>query len=159
MHRRIYISVLLMLLFISAIAQNKEEKKLIIDQVQMNGKKLSGFMKASLADSVANTFSPNCHYVPEFGGVFESRDKVGELIKKEFEKGKRISRYELEAIQYKVYDDIVLEVGKNRVQYTNLPDKKLIVTEYNYMFVWKKSKSGKYQIRAAIWNLPESPCN
>jgi hypothetical protein len=43
----------------------------------------------------------------------------------------------------------------------NIPselNKKLYITEYNYMLVWKQSKNGPYQIRAAMWNLKKNPC-
>lgn len=158
MLKKIVLTGLIVCSTIVVLAQNKEEKKLIIEQVKIQDQKLSEFMESSLIDSVVSLFSPNCHYAPEFGGIYESREKVNEALKKDFKNGKKIKYYKLEPIEYKVYGDLILEVGVNKIEYGLPTDKALYVEEYNYMFVWKKSKKDNFRIRSAMWNSPTNPC-
>ncbi len=140
------------------VAQTSEEKDQIIKQIQEKDRKLETFIKQGKTDSIAALFSPNCHLAGEYGDLIESREKVKEYYSKEKSSGKKISSYSLTAEEHKVYDDVVLEIGTNTVKYTIGADKKLYITEYNYMLVWKQSKNGPYQIRAAMWNLKKNPC-
>jgi hypothetical protein len=139
-------------------AQTDEEKALITKQVQLNDRKLETFIEKGMTDSIANQFSPNCHLVTEFGSIMESRDKVKDFYLSEKKAGKKFVEYSLTATEHKVYSEVVLEVGTNTVKYSIGTDKKLYTTQYNYMLVWKQSKSGNFQIRAAMWNLPKNPC-
>jgi hypothetical protein len=139
-------------------AQNKAEKELIVKQVQENDRKLETFFKKGMTDSIAGLFSSNCHLATEFGAMVESRDKVKDLYLNDKKTGKKFTDYVLDASEHKVYEDVVLEVGTNTVKYSIGADKRLFTTQYNYMLVWKKSKSGNYQIRAAMWNLTKNPC-
>jgi ketosteroid isomerase-like protein len=158
MIKRIFFILLVAISVSTLMAQNKEEKELILEQVKLKSGKLSEFMKSSLSDSIASIFSPNCHFIPEHDVIYESRDEVLEHFTGQFKEGMKISKYALESTEFKVYDDIVLEIGVNEIHYTMLPEKKLYKAKYNYMFVWKSSKKGNYRIRAAIWNMPVNPC-
>lgn len=137
--------------------EKEKEEQIIKEKVIANSKKLENFYKKSMADSVAGLFSSNCHIIREYGEIIESRDLVEDTFKKEFKSDKVISGCKFEPLEIKVYDEIVLEIGVNTISYSRPPDKKLYVEKYNYMFVWKESKSGKYQIRSAMWNLPKKP--
>jgi ketosteroid isomerase-like protein len=139
-------------------AQKKEQKDLIISQIQNNDRRLEVFMEKGTTDSIVAMFSPNCHLVNEFGTIVENKDKVKDYYTGEKKAGKKLIDYTLKPTDQKVYDDIVLEIGTNTVKYSIGAEKRLFVTEYNYMLVWKKSKSGSYQIRAAMWNLTKDPC-
>jgi len=139
-------------------AQSKEEKELYVKQVQNIDRKMESFIKKGMIDSVAGLFSPNCHMAGEYGTIVEDREKVQEIFNTDKKAGKKYTEYTLNAFEHKVYDDIVLEIGTNTVRYSIGMDKRLYTTEYNYMLVWKRSKEGKYQIRAAMWNLTKNPC-
>ena len=140
------------------LAQNKEEKKLIIETVGQLDQKFVTFYKNSQADSLASLFSPNCHVAREYSTIVEGRENVLAMYNKDFKSGVKISSCKFEVLEQKVYDDIVLEIGTNIIEYTKGPDKILFREAYNYMFVWKKSKEGKYQIRSAMWNSMKNPC-
>jgi hypothetical protein len=156
-------SALIVLVFMGAMqfvcAQNKEEKDIIVKQIQKNDRKLETFFEKGMTDSIAGIFSPNCHMASEYGVMLESRDKVKDFYFSEKKAGKKIIDYTLAALEHKIYDDIVLEVGTNTVKYSIGTDKRLYTTEYNYMLVWKRAKDGSYQIRAAMWNLTKNPCS
>jgi len=139
--------------------KQEEEKKeqMIIETVSANSKRLETFYKKSMADSVASMFSSNCHMIREYSEIIESRDLVQQEFKKEFKSDKKISGCKFEPFEVKVYKDIVLEIGINTIEFSKPPDKKLYSEKYNYMFVWKESKSGKYQIRSAMWNYLKKP--
>ena len=158
MYKRVVLAVFVLLVAVTATAQNKEEKKIIRDQIQENHKLLEEYFKNSNADSIAGLFSPNCHFAMEFQEMIESREDVLSHFKNDFKSGTKVSGSNLEPEEIKIYDDIVLEMGIHTLEYTKLPDKKLHISKYNYMFVWKKSKSGRYHIRAAIWNSKKNPC-
>ena len=103
-------------------------------------------------------FRCHCSGAWEFEEMVESRENVLDYFKDDFGSGKKVSGFSLDPDEIKIYDDIVLEMGVHTLEYTQLPDKKLHVRKYNYMFVWKKSKSGRYRLRAAIWNSEKNPC-
>ena len=158
MYKRISCAVFVLLFTLAAAAQNKEERKIIRGQIEENHKLLEEYFKTSNADSLAGMFSPNCHMAMEFEKMVESREDVLEYFKDDFSSGKKISGFNLEADEIKIYDDIVLEMGVQTLEYTQLPDKKLNIRKYNYMFIWKRSKSGIYRLRAAMWNSEKNPC-
>ena len=158
MYKRILYAVFVLLISLTATAQNKEERKIIRDQIDANHKLLEEYFKKSNADSLAGMFSPNCHFAMEFQAMAESREEVLNYFKKDFGSGKKVSGFKIEPDEIKIYDDIVLEMGVQTFEYTQLPDKKLNVSKYNYMFVWKKSKSDRYHLRAAMWNSGKNPC-
>lgn len=158
MNKRLLTAGIFFLISLSLLAQKKEEKKLIKESIETNDKLLEEYFEKEMVDSIAGMFSPNCHFSMEHSEIVESREKVQQYLKNDLKGNKKISKYRLDPGEIKIYDDIVLEIGTNKVEYTILPDKKLIVREYNYMFVWKKSKDNGYHLRAAIWNLPKDPC-
>ncbi len=159
MNKILLLQFAFILIAVSAAAQNKEEKKLIIATIERQDQKLATFYKNSQADSIAELFSPNCHFVREFGNIEEGRENVLALYNKDFKAGVKYVSCKFDVVEHKVYDDLVLEIGVNTIEYTKGPDKALYRNSYNYMFVWKKSKEDKYQIRSAIWNSPKNPCN
>ena len=159
MNKHVFIAILLSATTLYMSAQNKQEKAAILSAIDIKRDALENFYKDELGDSIAAMFSPNCHLVTEFSEIIESQEDVARFYKDEYKSGKRISAFKLKPLEKKVYDDIVLEIGTNKIEYTMLPDKKLHIKEMNYMFVWKKSKKkGYYHLRAAMWNLPEDPC-
>lgn len=155
------VSIILILLGAMQLidAQTNEEKNLIIKQIQQKDRKLETFITKGMTDSTANMFSPNCHFAPEYAGIIEGRDEVRAFYAREKKGGKKFVGYSLKAIEHKVYDDVVLEVGTNSIKYSVGANPKVYTAQYNYMLVWKQSKSGKFQIRAAIWNQPKNPCS
>lgn len=158
MIKKILFTGLLLLAFLSVFAQNKEEKKIIYSRIELKRTLLESYFENAVTDSIAAMFTPNCHLAMEFGEIIESREKVRKYYKSDFKSGKKISSYKLKVKEVKVYDDIVVELGTNSIEYAILPDKKLYREKYNYMFVWKRSKKDKYRLRAAIWNSSENPC-
>lgn len=158
MYKRILYAVIVLLISLTATAQNKEERKIIRDQIEVNHKLLEEYFKKSNADSLAGMFSPNCHFIMEYQEMVESREDVLSYFKEDFGSGKKVSGFTLDSDEIKIYDDIVLEMGLQTIEYTQLPDKKLHISKYNYMFVWKKSKSDRYRLRAAMWNSAKNPC-
>ena len=159
MNKILLLQFAFILIAVSAAAQNKEEKKLILASIEQQDQKLATFYKKSQADSIAGLFSPNCHLVREFNSIIEGRENVLALYNKDFKAGIKYVSCKFDVVENKVYDDLVLEIGVNTLEYTKGPDKALYRNSYNYMFVWKKSKEGKYQIRSAMWNLLKNPCN
>lgn len=159
MKKNIIIVFLALLGAINLVAQNKEERKLIIEIILENDTKLEDFFKLGKSDSIANMFSPNSHLLAEYTNMLEKREEIEKHFKSLFRKGVKYSEFKLEAEEHKVYDDLVLEIGENIVKYSKGDDDKKYSEKYNYMLVWKKSKSGIYQIRAAMWNTPEKPGN
>lgn len=139
-------------------SQNKEEKKLIIETINQQDRKLEIFYKNSQVDSIAGLFSPNCHLARESNEIIEGRENVKALYNKDFKSGIKYVSCKFEAVEHKVYDDLVLEIGTNTIEYARGPNKILYRDLYNYMFIWKKSKAGKYHIRAAFWNYQKNPC-
>ena len=140
-------------------AQNKQEKEMILAHIQQMDQKMVSFYKSSQADSLASLFSPNCHVAREFSPIIEGRENVQGMYNKDFIGGIKITSCRFDVQEQKIYDDLVLEIGINTIEYTKGPNKILFRDSYNYMFVWKKSKSGKYQIRSAFWNSAKNPCN
>ena len=140
-------------------AQNKQEKEMILSDIQQMDQKLVNFYKNSQADSLASIFSPNCHFAREFSPIIEGRENVRDMYSKDFKGGVKVTSCKFDVQEQKVYDDLVLEIGTNTIEYTKGPNKILFRDSYNYMFIWKKSKSGKYQIRSAFWNSAKNPCN
>jgi ketosteroid isomerase-like protein len=136
--------------------QNKEERKLIGQQITELSQRFSEFFIARNADSLAAFFSPNCHFMMEFEPLIESREEVNGYFKNYFKGDIRFTEHKLIPEEIKVYGEICLEMGSNRLKYTKGGVSKTLT--YNYIFVWKESKSGKYQLRSAMWNLPENPC-
>jgi ketosteroid isomerase-like protein len=154
-----FLSALLLIGFaISLSAQNKQEKELIIKQIQDGDRKFESFMKKGMTDSIANMFSSKCKVATEFGAMIEDREAVGSYFINEKKAGRKYSDYSLKSIDQKVYGDVVVEMGTNVIKYSMGADKRLYTSEYNYMLVWKKSKNGPYQIKAAMWNLVKNPC-
>jgi ketosteroid isomerase-like protein len=139
-------------------AQNKEERKMIVAAVMENDRKLEEFFKASNADSIAELFSPNCNLIAEYSKQIEKREEVAAFYKQVFKSGISYADFELEAEEHKVYDDLVLEFGVNTIKFSKGGGKTTTTEKLNYMLVWKKSKTGTYQIRAAMWNSVRNPC-
>lgn len=158
MMKNLFASAFLFMLTLTVVAQSKEEKKLIIETILSNGNKLEVFFEEGKADSIAGMFSPNSHLIVENHKIQEKREEIENHFIKLFKSGIDYSDFEFEAEEHKVYDDLVLEIGENIVKYTQGRDSKPISKKYNYMLVWKKSKGGKYQIRAATWSSIEDPC-
>jgi ketosteroid isomerase-like protein len=158
MKKNLLVSLLCIFCAVSVFAQNKEEKKLIIETILKNDSRVEEFFKLGKADSIAEIFSPNSHLMAEFEKLIEKRESIEKHYAALFKSGVKYSEFKLEAEEHKVYDDLVLEIGENNVKYTKGSDSKVISGKYNYMLVWKKSKSGRYQIRAAMWNSIEDPC-
>lgn len=158
MKKKLILSWVFILCGMAIFAQNKEEKKLIIATIVQQNQKFVTFYKNSQVDSLASLFSPNCHVAREFSDIIEGRENVLAMYNKDFKSGVKISSCKFEVLEQKVYDDLVLEIGTNTIEYTKGPDKILYRESFNYMFVWKKSKEGKYQIRSAIWNSMKNPC-
>jgi hypothetical protein len=145
-------------LLAGVFAQTDDEKKLLINKIQINDDKLELFIKKGMTDSIAELFSPNCHFANEFGTILESRESVKNFYVNDKKSGRKYIDYSLDVIEHKVYDEVILEVGTNTVKYSIGADKRLYTTQYNYMLVWKKSKNDDFQIRAAMWNLIKNPC-
>lgn len=158
MKKNLSVSLLWILCAISVFSQSKEEKKIIIETIIENDNKLEGFFKQGKADSIAALFSPNSHLIVEYKNALEKREVINEYYNKLFKSGIDYSEFALEAVEYKVYDELVLEIGQNKVKYSKVSDGKAYSKKYNYILVWKKSRDGKYQIRAAMWNSAENPC-
>ena len=156
--RNLYITAILILSALSVAAQSKEEKKIILETIQNNGNRLAKFFTEGNADSIAGMFSPNSHLIAENHKMNEKREEIVKYYTALFKSGISYSSFEFEAEELKVYDDLVLEIGENLVKYKKGKDTKTSSKTYNYMLVWKKSKGGKYQIRAAMWNSVEDPC-
>ncbi len=159
MKKKLILQVAFIILTVAVFAQNKEEKKLIIETIEQQDQKFTTFYKNSQADSLAGLFSPNCHVAREFNNIVEGRENVLAMYNKDFKDGMKIVSCSFKVLEHKVYDDLVLEIGTNTIEYTKGPDKILFKDSYNYMFVWKKSKEGKYQIRSAMWNSMKKPSN
>jgi ketosteroid isomerase-like protein len=151
--------LIICLAVINMYAQKAEEKEGIIKKIKDQNQKLALFYKNMQADSIAGLFSPNCHIAREFENIAEGRDQVLALYKKDFKSGTKITNSKFEVIEHKVYDDVVMEIGKHTLEYTTGTDKTVRKTQQNYIFLWKESKSGKYQIRAAFWNSAKNPCS
>lgn len=159
MKKTLFFQFLFISITVAVLAQNKEERSLIIETINTQDQKFIAFYKNSQADSLAGLFSPNCHVAREFGTIIEGRENVQSLYKNDFKSGIKVVDFSFNVLEQKVYDDLVLEIGTNNIAYTKGPNKILYKETYNYMFVWKKSKSGNYQIRSAIWNSTKNPCN
>lgn len=158
MKKELLVFILSTLCTISVFTQSKEEKKLIIETIIENDRKLEDFFQKGRADSIAGMFSQNSHLIAEYQNLVEKREEIEKHFNKLFKSGKAYSTFKLEAEEHKVYDDLVLEIGENMVKYTMDDESKTHSEKLNYILIWKKSKSGKYQIRAAMWNLTEDPC-
>lgn len=158
MNRKLFFIMVFMAITGSVFAQTKEEKTLIIDTIKQQDQKLATFYKNSQADSIAGLFSPNCHIAREYSEIVEGRENVLALYNKDFKGGKKIVSCKFNVIEHKVYDQLVMEIGTQTLEYTIGPDKRLYRDQYNYMLIWKKSKEGKYQIRSAFWNSMKNPC-
>ena len=159
MKQIIFLQLVFIFLSVSVYSQNKEEKKLIIETIKVQDEKLTGFIKNLQVDSIVEMFSPNCHLAREFNEIIEGRDNVRALYNKDLKSGMKIVSCKFEVIEHKVYDDLVLEIGTNIIEYSKGPNKILYRDNYNYMFIWKKSKEGKYRIRSAFWNSIKNPCD
>lgn len=158
MKKSLIVSILCIFYTFSVFAQNKEERELIEKTILENDNRLEEFFKLSNVDSIVGMFSPNSHFMPEYQKILEKRDAIEEYFTKHFKSGIKYSEFKLKAEEHKVYDDLVLEVGENIVKYTKGSEGKQNTEKYNYMLIWKRSKKGKYQIRAAMWNSVEKPC-
>lgn len=152
------VTAILAMLVLSAYGQKKEEKKLIVETILENDSRLEEFFMQSKADSIAGMFSPNSHLIVEYEGLIEKREEIEKHYQGAFKSGIKYTEFKLEAEEHKVYDDLVLEIGKNQIKYTIGKEGKVLSQRYNYMLVWKKSKTGNFQIRAATWNPLENPC-
>jgi hypothetical protein len=158
MKKNYLLAFLLVSFSMGAFAQTKAEKEQIIKVIQGADRKFESFVKKGMTDSIAGLFSPNCTLAGEFGTLIEDREKVAGYYADEKKAGRKYTEFMLKPVDQKIYDDIVLEMGTNTVKYTIGADKRLYTAEYNYLLIWKRSKNGPYQIRAAMWNLSKNPC-
>ncbi len=140
-------------------AQSKDEKAIIIKDIQEKDKQLELFFQDGLVDSIVKLFSPNCHYIPEYRKIIEGRDEVAKSFSSEFKTGLKIIDMKLNPIEHKVYGDIVLELGTCNIKYTTKSNPSPESKKFNYLINWKASKKGNYRIRAAMWNSVKTPCN
>jgi len=157
MKRFVLVSVFFLLGHVMLHAQNKEEKQLIVKEIQSKDKKLESFVLQNLADSIAQLFTPNCHLMPEFGEIIEGRDEVDKYLTSSMKSGVKISSFKLNPLELKVYGDLVLEIGTFEMKYTASSGATESKARYNYQITWKTSKKGNYRIRFATWNSPKAP--
>jgi ketosteroid isomerase-like protein len=158
MNKRLSLAISFLAIAVSVFSQTKEEKALIVESIKGLDQKLAMFYKTSQPDSIVNLFSPNCHYAREFNQIVEGRENVLAIYNKDFKSGMKVVSCKFNVIEHKVYDDLVMEIGTQTLEYSIGPDKRLHKDEFNYMLIWKKSKDGKYQIRSAFWNSIKNPC-
>ena len=158
MKKNIFVLALGILCTISVYSQSKEEKKIIIETIVENDTKLAEFFKSGRFDSIAGMFSPNSQLIVEHRSILEKRENIEEYYQTLFKSGVTFTKFSLQAIEHKVYNDLVLELGVNQIKYSEGNTGEFQSEKLNYMLVWKRSKTGKYQIRAAMWNSIENPC-
>lgn len=152
MKKTILIAVAFLFSHVILLAQDKPDKELIIKEIQAKDKKLAKFIQQSLGDSIAKLFSPNCHFIPEYGKIFEGREQVLDFFTSQFKSGVKVSDIKMNPLEHRVYDEIILELGTVDIKFTSSSDQKVVKKQYNYLINWKVSKKGKYRIRAATWN-------
>ncbi len=153
----VLISVVFLLSHVMLLAQNKEEKELIIKTIQANDKQIELFIMQNMTDSITKMFSPNCHFMPEYGELVEEKDAVSKYLSASFKSGVKIKYFKFNPIERKVYGDIVLEIGTFDIKYTLPSNPTEVKAKYNYLINWKASKKGKYRIRVATWNSLKKP--
>ncbi len=144
--------------FATLFAQTKDEKAIIVKTILEKEKQFEVYLLQGLVDSIDNYFSPNCHFIPEYGEIIEGRDAVSELFSSKFKSGLKIIDMKLNPVEHKVYGDIVLEVGTCIVKYISQSGSESMSKKYNYLLNWKASKKDNYRIRAATWNSVKDPC-
>lgn len=142
----------------AAFSQKKEEKKIIYRQLEIKRDRLDTYFQKSMADSIAEMFSPNCRMAMEYDTLVEDREGVSAYLKNDFLKGKEILQFRCIPEEKKIYDEIIIEMGVCLVEYTRPIEKKLYKKKMNYLFVWKKADDNVYRIRAAMWNSSSFPC-
>jgi hypothetical protein len=142
---------------IISFAQQKEEKELIIKSIREKESNLEVFILKGMTDSIAKIFSPNSHYMPEYGEIGEGRDEVLKWLNSVFRKGLTIKEFKMDPIEQRVYDDIILELGTFTVKYASNAGSSVVTRKYNYLINWKASKKKNYRIRAVTWNSIKAP--
>ncbi len=146
------------MVMVTAAAKEKDPNAdAVLDSVRVKGTLMERYLKAANTDSLQMLFSPNCHLLFPYHEIVESREQVKAYFDEQIRKGKAYRSFTLSPAEIKHYDDIILEIGTCQERFTLLPLKRLYIEEYHYNIVWKRSKSGSFNIRSAVFTPVTKP--
>jgi ketosteroid isomerase-like protein len=158
MKKLILIFIVLLSGIVNLHAQKKEEKVKIEQQIQANDKKLALFYKKAMVDSIAEMYSPNCYFIRDFSGRIDTREEVKKKLNLDFKEGFKVIDFSLVPDDYKIFGDVVLEVGILTMKFIDPKTKATLTENYNITILWKESSDKKFRIRSEMWGRIANPC-
>jgi ketosteroid isomerase-like protein len=139
-------------------AQKKDNKLKLEQLIQDNDKKLALFYKNAKVDSIAEMYTPNCYYIRDFAERINTKEDVKKKLNSDFKAGFKVLDFSAVPDDYKIYGDVVLEVGILTMKFIDPKSKATLTEKYNYTILWKESSDKKYRIRSETWGYIANPC-
>jgi len=154
--------ILILLLFLignfSVFAQKKDNKIKIEQALQANHKKMEDFYKNELTDSLIEMYTPKCYFIREFSERLDNQSDIKKKLNSDFKNGFKVLSLKFNPDDYKIYGDIVVDVGVITLKYVKPDIKDTITEDYNYTTIWKSSRGYQYRIRSEMWGYVTNPC-
>jgi ketosteroid isomerase-like protein len=139
-------------------AQKKDNKLRLEKELQDDHKRLETFYKKAMVDSLAAMYTPKCYFIRDFSERIDSQDDVKRKFNSDYRAGFKVLNLTYTPDDYKVYGDIVLEVGVLNIKYIDPKSKATLNEDYNYTMIWKAMTGGGYRIRSEQWGITTNPC-
>jgi ketosteroid isomerase-like protein len=158
MYKVILLLTALLFCSTSIHAQKKDNKLKLEQEIQSNHKRLETFYKKAMVDSLVNMYTPKCYYIRDFKDRLDSQDDVKRKISADYKAGLKVLDFSMTPDDYKVYGDIVLEVGVLAMKFIDPKSKATLNENYNYTIIWKANSDGGYRIRSEMWGYTSNPC-
>jgi hypothetical protein len=154
--------ILILLLFLignlSVFAQKRDNKLKIEQALQTNHKKIEAFYKNELTDSLIEMYTPKCYFIRDFSERIDNQSDIKKKLNSDFKNGFRVISLIFTPDDYRIYGDIVVDVGVITMKFVEPNIKDTITEDYNYTTIWKSSRGYQYRIRSEMWGYVTNPC-
>lgn len=158
MKSKILILLLCLIGSLSAYSQKKDNKLKIEQALQTNHKKMEDFYKNAMTDSLVEMYTPKCYFIRDFSERLDNQSDIKKKLNSDFKNGFKVLSLIFTPDDYKIYGDIVVDVGVITIKFVEPKIKDTITEDYNYTIVWKSSRGYQYRIRSEMWGYVKNPC-